>query len=46
MIVIGVDKADILYKVFVGPIMLEVPLSAVHPDVTICDEAAAARTPQ
>ena len=49
MIVTGADKADILYKVFFGPVTPEVPGSILqfHHDVTlICDEAAAARMPQ
>ena len=40
----GADKADILYKVFFGPVTPEVPGSILqfHHDVTlICDEAAA-----
>ena len=49
--VIRVDdpKADILYKVFFGPVTPEVPGSILqfHSDVTlICDEAAAAKMPQ
>ena len=49
MVITGADKADILYKVFFGPVTPEVPGSILqfHPDVTlICDEAAAARMPQ
>jgi len=49
MIITGADKADILYKVFFGPVMPEVPGSILqfHSDVTlICDEAAAAKIPQ
>lgn len=45
MIITGADKADILHKVFFGPVMPEVPGSILqfHSDVTlICDEAAAA----
>ena len=45
----GADKADILYKVFFGPVTPEVPGSILqfHSDVTlICDEAAAAKMPQ
>ena len=44
MVSTGADKADILHKVFFGPVMPEVPGSILqfHPDVTvICDEAAA-----
>ena len=46
MIITGADKADILHKVFYGPVKPEVPGSILqfHPDVTvICDEAAASR---
>ena len=49
MVITGADKADILYKVFFGPVMPEVPGSILqfHSDVTlICDEAAAAKIPQ
>ena len=49
MVITGADKADILYKVFFGPVMPEVPGSILqfHSDVTlICDEAAAAKMPQ
>ena len=49
MVITGADKADILYKVFFGPVTPEVPGSILqfHHDVTlICDEAAAARMPQ
>ena len=49
MIITGADKADILHKVFFGPVMPEVPGSILqfHSDVTlICDEAAAAKMPQ
>ena len=49
LIATGADKADILYKVFFGPVMPEVPGSILqfHSDVTlICDEAAAAKMPQ
>ena len=49
MVITGADKADILYKVFFGPVTPEVPGSILqfHSDVTlICDEAAAARMPQ
>ena len=49
MIITGADKADILYKVFFGPVTPEVPGSILqfHSDVTlICDEAAAAKIPQ
>ena len=48
MVITGADKADILYKVFFGPVTPEVPGSILqfHPDVTvICDEAAAAMLP-
>lgn len=48
MVVTGADKADILEKVFFGPVTPEVPGSILqmHPDVTlICDEAAAAKLP-
>lgn len=48
MVVTGADKADILQKVFFGPVTPEVPGSILqfHPDVTlICDEAAAAKLP-
>ena len=48
LIATGADKADILYKVFFGPVTPEVPGSILqfHPDVTvICDEAAAAMLP-
>ena len=48
MVITGTDKADILYKVFFGPVTPEVPGSILqfHPDVTvICDEAAAAMLP-
>ena len=44
MVITGADKADILNKVFFGPVTPEVPGSILqfHPDVTlICDEAAA-----
>lgn len=44
LIATGADKADILYKVFFGPVTPEVPGSILqfHHDVTlICDEAAA-----
>ena len=44
MVITGADKADILYKVFFGPVTPEVPGSILqfHHDVTlICDEAAA-----
>ena len=43
MVITGADKADILYKVFFGPVTPEVPGSILqfHPDVTlICDRAA------
>ena len=43
MVITGADKADILQKVFFGPVTPEVPGSILqfHPDVTlICDEAA------
>lgn len=46
MIITGADKAEILHKVFYGPVKPEVPGSILqfHPDVTvICDEAAASR---
>ena len=46
LIATGESKADILYKVFYGPVKPEVPGSILqfHPDVTIlCDEAAAAK---
>ena len=49
MIITGADKAEILHKVFFGPVTPEVPGSILqfHHDVTlICDEAAAARMPQ
>ena len=49
MVITGADKADILYKVFFGPVTPEVPGSILqfHSDVTlICDEAAAAKMPQ
>ena len=49
MVITGADKADILHKVFFGPVTPEVPGSILqfHSDVTlICDEAAAARMPQ
>ena len=49
MIITGADKAEILHKVFFGPVAPEVPGSILqfHSDVTlICDEAAAARMPQ
>ena len=49
MVITGADKADILYKVFFGPVTPEIPGSILqfHHDVTlICDEAAAARMPQ
>ena len=49
LIATGADKADILYKVFFGPVTPEVPGSILqfHSDVTlICDEAAAAKMPQ
>ena len=49
LIATGESKADILYKVFFGPVTPEVPGSILqfHHDVTlICDEAAAARMPQ
>ena len=48
LIATGESKADILYKVFFGPVTPEVPGSILqfHPDVTvICDEAAAAKLP-
>ena len=48
MIITGADKADILNKVFFGPVTPEVPGSILqfHPDVTlVCDEAAASRSP-
>lgn len=48
MIVTGADKAEILEKVFFGPVTPEVPGSILqmHPDVTlICDEAAASKLP-
>ena len=43
MVITGADKADILYKVFFGPVMPEVPGSILqfHSDVTlICDNMA------
>ncbi len=43
MVITGADKADILNKVFFGPVTPEVPGSILqfHPNVTlICDEAA------
>jgi len=46
IIITGADKADILHKVFYGPVKPEVPGSILqfHPDVTvICDKAAASR---
>ena len=46
MIITGADKAEILHKVFNGPVKPEVPGSILqfHPDVTvICDETAASR---
>ena len=46
LIATGADKAEILQKVFFGPVKPEVPGSILqfHADVTvICDEAAAAR---
>ncbi len=49
MVITGADKADILYKVFFGPVTPEVPGSILqfHSEVTlICDEAAAAKMPQ
>ena len=49
MVITGADKADILHKVFFGPVMPEVPGSILqfHSDVTlICDEAAATKMPQ
>ena len=49
MVITGADKADILHKVFFGPVTPEVPGSMLqfHSDVTlICDEAAAAKMPQ
>ena len=48
LIATGADKAEILQKVFFGPVKPEVPGSILqfHADVTvICDEAAAARLP-
>ncbi len=48
MIVTGADKAEILEKVFFGPVTPEVPGSILqmHPNVTlICDEAAASKLP-
>ena len=48
LIATGESKADILYKVFYGPVKPEVPGSILqfHPDVTVlCDEAAAAKLP-
>lgn len=49
MMITGADKADILYKVFFGPVTPQVPGSILqfHRDVTlICDEEAAVRIPQ
>ena len=49
MIITGADKAEILHKVFFGPVTPEVPGSILqfHHDVTlICDEAATAKMPQ
>lgn len=46
MVVTGADKAEILQKVFFGPVTPQVPGSILqfHRDVTlICDEAAASR---
>lgn len=48
LIATGESKADILYKVFYGPVKPEIPGSILqfHPDVAvICDEAAAAKLP-
>ena len=48
MVITGADKAEILNKVFFGPVTPEVPGSILqfHPDVTlICDEAAASKSP-
>ena len=48
LIATGADKAEILQKVFFGPVKPEVPGSILqfHADVTvICDEAAATRLP-
>ena len=46
MVVSGADKAEILEKCLFGPVVPEVPASALqlHPDVTVvCDAAAGAR---
>ena len=45
MVITGADKADILYKVFFGPVTPEVPASILqfHPNVTVVvDKEAAA----
>lgn len=49
MVVTGADKAEILKKVFFGPVTPEVPGSILqfHPDVTlVCDESAASGLPE